>query len=251
MGSGVTCMSQRDGSRRRRRRALARRYALSGGKAAAIACACVVALLAGVYVVRTCATSGVVIERGESDAASGEAQGAVDDAGSGEEVTSDSLAEEAPSIVVHVDGAVASPGVYTLTGSDLRINDAVSAAGGLTAEADTSSVNLAAAVSDGEKVHVPTKEEASTVQTLGSADASSGSATVSSSGTGSQTTQLVNINSADSAALQTLPGVGEATAAAIIRDREANGPFSSIEDIMRISGIGEKKFAKIKDYICV
>ena len=61
----------------------------------------------------------------------------------------------------------------------------------------------------------------------------------------------MNINSATSSELQVLSGVGEATAAAIIEDRESKGPFTSPEDLMRVSGIGEKKFAKIKDHICV
>ena len=62
---------------------------------------------------------------------------------------------------------------------------------------------------------------------------------------------IVNINTATAAELTTLPGVGEATAAEIVRDREANGAFTSIEDLMRVSGIGEKKFAKLKDKIRV
>ena len=62
---------------------------------------------------------------------------------------------------------------------------------------------------------------------------------------------LVNINTADASALDALPGVGPATAEAIIKDREENGPFASIEDIMRVSGIGEKKFENLKDAICV
>ena len=61
----------------------------------------------------------------------------------------------------------------------------------------------------------------------------------------------MNINTADVAALQTLSGVGEATARAIVADRDKNGPFASLEDLMRVDGIGEKKFAKIRDSICL
>jgi competence protein ComEA len=148
-------------------------------------------------------------------------------------------------ICVHVDGAVAVPGVYDLVGGTLRIRDAVAAAGGLADDADTSAVNLAQLVQDAEKVHVPAVGEEPVAASQG---ASTGSAATGSSSTSSS---LVNINSADLVALETLPGVGEATATAIIKDREENGPFSSPEDIMRVTGIAEKKYEKLKDGICV
>ena len=139
-------------------------------------------------------------------------------------------------VYVYVTGAVANPGVYSLD-EGLRVCDAVEAAGGLTEDADASTVNLARVLSDGEHIALPTKAEVETA--LGSA----GGAAVASS--------LVNINTADASALETLSGVGSATAQAIISDREQNGPFSTIEDLMRVDGIGEKKFAKLKDSICV
>lgn len=144
--------------------------------------------------------------------------------------------------VVHVDGAVARPGVYELVGVDLRIRDAVEAAGGLVEGADTLGVNLAAPVVDGSKVHIPTAEEL-TAQAQGT-----GSAQVGTSNTG---TALININSATTEQLCSLSGIGEATAANIIADRERNGPFTCIEDLMRVSGIGERKFERVKDRICV
>lgn len=152
------------------------------------------------------------------------------------------MAEEQDVYIVHVDGAVNAPGLYKLTGDDLRIYDAVEAAGGLVEGADTSSVNLAAPVVDGSKVHIPTQEEAS-------APAQGGSA--SSAGAQAPATTLVNINSADLEQLCALTGIGEATAQNIIDDREQNGPFTCIEDLMRVSGIGEKKFERVKDHICV
>ena len=139
---------------------------------------------------------------------------------------------------VYVTGAVANPGVYSLD-EGLRVCDAVEAAGGLTEDADASTVNLARVLSDGEHIALPTKAEVETALAQGSA----GGAAVASS--------LVNINTADASALETLSGVGSATAQAIISDREQNGPFSTIEDLMRVDGIGEKKFAKLKDSICV
>lgn len=143
--------------------------------------------------------------------------------------------------IVHVDGAVKIPGVYELTGSDLRIRDAVDAAGGLLENADTSGVNLAAPMVDGSKVHIPTTEEVESLSQYGA------SGTSSSGGSAA----LVNINSANAEQLCTLSGIGEATAANIIADREQNGPFTCIEDLMRVSGIGERKFERVKDRICV
>ena len=136
---------------------------------------------------------------------------------------------------------MASPGVYELAGPDLRVNDAVEAAGGLLPEADTSQMNLAAGLADGQKVLVPARAEE------GAAAAAPGGGAVSQTDAAS----LVNINLATADQLQALSGVGEATARAIVEDREAHGPFSSVEDLMRVSGIGQKKFDKLKGQICV
>ena len=140
-------------------------------------------------------------------------------------------------VYVYVTGAVANPGVYSLD-EGLRVCDAVEAAGGLTEDADASTVNLARVLSDGEHIALPTKAEVETALAQGSAG-------------GAAASSLANINTADASALETLSGVGSATAQAIISDREQNGPFSTIEDLMRVDGIGEKKFAKLKDSICV
>lgn len=158
-----------------------------------------------------------------------------------------------PSCVVHVDGAVASPGVYALTLADPRVNDAVAAAGGLVPEADTASVNLAAAVQDGDKVYVPREGDnsagAGAVSSGGSSGSEGGTAVTGASG--SALSSLVNINKASAEELDALPGVGPSTAQAIVDDRTQNGPFASIEDLMRVSGIGEKKFERLKGRICV
>ena len=144
-------------------------------------------------------------------------------------------------VYVYVTGAVANPGVYSLD-EGLRVCDAVEAAGGLAEDADASTINLARVLSDGEHIDLPTKAEVEAALARGPAGGASGAAAA---------TSLVNINTADASALETLSGVGSATAQAIISDREQNGPFSSIEDLMRVDGIGEKKFAKLKDSICV
>ena len=127
------------------------------------------------------------------------------------------------------------------SGVTIERSDGGEAAGGLLPEADTSQMNLAAGLSDGQKVLVPARAEE------GAAAAAPGGGAASQTDAGS----LVNINLATADQLQALSGVGEATARAIVEDREAHGPFSSVEDLMRVSGIGQKKFDKLKGQICV
>lgn len=218
-----------------RARRMATRYGVTGGKVAAgllcVVLVCAAAL--GIWLQES--NPGVVVERSSASATSDFDGSAGETAQSASKVTSE--------VVVHVDGAVASPGVFSLAEGS-RVNDAVLAAGGLDESADTSTVNLAAPLSDGAKVHIPTTEELAST-TTGAAEPGG------QSGSGTASNGLVNINTATSAELQTLSGVGEATAQAIIEDRESNGPFTSPEDLMRVSGIGEKKFAKVKEHICV
>lgn len=127
------------------------------------------------------------------------------------------------------------PGLYKLE-DGARVNDAIQAAGGFTENADKDSLNLAKLIEDGEQIMIPSKDG-------GSSEAGSSS---------SQTNNgKVNINTADLSTLQTLNGVGPATAQKIIDYRTANGKFKTIEDLKKVSGIGEKTFAKFKDQICV
>lgn len=137
-------------------------------------------------------------------------------------------------VFVHVAGAVAKPGLYRLAAGS-RVGDAIAAAGGLLADAEPSSVNLARVVSDGEQVLV-----------AGASD-TGGSTAPGPAGAGGAAGGLVDINSADEALLDTLPGVGPATAKRIIDDREANGPFRTLEDLQRVSGIGPKKLELLRD----
>ena len=186
-------------------------------------------------------SGGVVIERAAvlstetGDALTAESHAEEKDKGPG---GNEDVQDERFRLLVHVDGAVNAPGVYELLGGS-RVNDAVSAAGGLREDADTTAINLAAAVTDGEKIHVPAVGE---LMTTPPADEN---------GLGASDAALININTADVAELDELPGVGESTARAIVEDREANGPFATPEDLMRVSGIGEKKFAKLEAMICV
>lgn len=202
---------------------------------AALALVAVVTMTA-LVVVPSLAGDVVLVER-EAETGETNAEEAVD-SGVGETEEGAPAAKPAPEVfVVHVDGAVAAPGVYELK-PGARVNDAVLAAGGLAEGADTSTLNLAAPLADGDKVHVPREGEAPVV---------SGSDGVEDDAT----TGPINLNTATAEELDALPGVGDATARAIVEDREANGPFSAPEDLMRVSGIGEKKFERIRELVCV
>ncbi|MEQ1735297.1 MAG: ComEA family DNA-binding protein, partial [Rhodoglobus sp.] len=126
-------------------------------------------------------------------------------------------------IFVHILGAVERPGLYSLREGDRAI-DAVAAAGGFTDAADRAQLNLARFVVDGEQIYVPSVGEIPTAPP------------------GLNAQGKVNINTADAATLETLPRVGPAMAARIIDWRNANGRFASIDDLMSVTGIGEKTF---------
>lgn len=152
-------------------------------------------------------------------------------------VTGERGRETTATIWVHVVGAVNAPGVYeVLDGS--RVVAAVEAAGGLLPDAAQDCVNLAASLSDGEQVVVPTKDGGTPVTGAGG-------------GAGTGGGGPVNINTADAALLDTLPGVGPVTAEKIVADREANGLFKSVDDLGRVSGFGDKKLAQLEGLICV
>lgn len=154
-------------------------------------------------------------------------------------------------VFVHVAGAVAAPGVYEVA-SGARVQDAIDAAGGFAAEAAQDSVNRARTVRDGEQILVPTVEESQgpVDSASGQSGAPAASAAGAMSGAGAPGAK-VNINQASAEELDALPGVGPSTAAKIIADREANGPFSEISDLMRVSGIGEKKYEQLSSLITV
>lgn len=237
-------------------RLLAKRYGLATKGGLAFACVLMIVLLATVGLILTTRPMGILVERsamGEDEEAA-QRPTAQQDVPDDDQIGSDN-AQQAPAdgppqrhdVVVHVDGAVASPGVYVLSTDDPRVNDAVELAGGLTSDADTTSLNLAAALVDGQKVHVPVAGEVPPQVEVSPSDESTNQDRTPRD----QGSSLININDASAQELVTLPGVGEATAAAIIEERERNGSFASVEDLMRVSGIGEKKFAKIRDLICV
>ena len=161
---------------------------------------------------------------------------------SGQAVTLRPVPTEKP-IVVQVSGAVPRPGVYALAQGS-RVQDAISAAGGFLAEAEKTGINLARALEDGEQLDIPYAEGSSPV-ILETPIASS---TITSS---SSTAELININTASLAELDTLPGIGPTTAQKIIDYRTQNGPFLAKEDIINVSGIGPGTYERIKDLITV
>ena len=148
-----------------------------------------------------------------------------------------------PAFVVHVCGEVVNPGIYELPAGS-RIYEAVKAAGGFTENAAEESVNLASPIEDGVQIRIYSKEEAETLA-AGAAPFDGFEA----SGEGKE--PVVNLNTATKEELMTLSGIGESRAEDIIRYREENGGFQNIEDIMKVSGIKDAAFQKIKDRITV
>lgn len=148
-----------------------------------------------------------------------------------------------PAFVVHVCGEVANPGIYELPAGS-RIYEAVKAAGGFTENAEEESVNLASPIEDGVQIRIYSKDEAETLA-AGAAPFDGFEA----SGEGKE--PVVNLNTATKEELMTLSGIGESRAEDIIRYREENGGFQNIEDIMKVSGIKDAAFQKIKDRITV
>ncbi|WP_396668273.1 helix-hairpin-helix domain-containing protein [Microbacterium sp. R86528] len=144
-------------------------------------------------------------------------------------------------IYVHVSGAVTAPGLYVLD-QGARVVDAITAAGGFDDEAAPSALNLARLLSDGEQLVAPTTADLE--KTPGASNAAAGGAQTSSDG-------RVNLNSSDLAQLDTLPGIGPALAQRIIEWRETNGNFTSVEDLLAVSGIGEKMLATLRDLVVV
>lgn len=162
-----------------------------------------------------------------------------------ENTVSPSIPEESKQIAIHIDGEVAFPGIkYLETGA--RISDAIEASGGATSLVDFSKINLAYVLKDGQKVHVP-----SIYEPIGTATVSNDAGENVIIQDTNSSSNMVNINTATQAELETLPGVGASTALKIINYRNQNGNFKKIEDLMNVSGIGEAKFSTIKDHITI
>lgn len=160
----------------------------------------------------------------------------------GDSGTSTPTPTPAAVLYVHVLGAVARPGLYTLPAGS-RVVDAVGVAGGMTADAEQAGVNLARPLTDGEQLVVP--HVGDPVQPA------QGAAGPADTSTGAVPGGKVNLNTATEEQLESLPRVGPAMAAKILAWRTQNGRFTSIEDLMNVSGIGQKTFDGLKDLVTV
>jgi len=140
--------------------------------------------------------------------------------------------------VIYITGAVLRPGVYSLP-SGSRVYQAVEQSGGLTGEADPEAFNMALPLSDGMHIHVPRKGESQ-----GQGPSIPGKA-------GSAAGGSIDLNRADAAALESLPGIGPKIAGEIIRHREERGRFSSVEDLLTVKGIGPAKLSAIRGLVTV
>lgn len=211
---------------------------------------------------------------GTNDSGTDTLEKEVDNSGDGE------LLEESK-IYIYITGEVNAPGVVVLNEGS-RIVDAINAAGGTTAKADISKVNLVYVLDDGMKVNIPNSNdlknnpnfeyitmksgdggnddyygdssslgaENKTEGSTGGKEPSQGSSESGASGSGKRY-DVVNINTASQTELETLPGIGPSLALKIINHRKENGKFSSIEQIKDVSGIGESKFENLKKYITI
>ena len=258
-----------------RLKALARRAGLAGATPAAVAaalvlCGLVIALAAWRWWPRASAevpaspaaerTAGggslPGAEPGAGGAEPGPGQGAEPGAGPGAGAPGSGATGEsgAPTttVYVHVVGAVRHAGMYALA-DGARVADAVAAAGGLAGNAAQAGVNLARPVADGEQVAVPTLDEVArgTAPAGGAAPPAGGAVQAGGGGAAGSSAGPVNINTADATALDVLPGVGPSTAQKIVADREANGPFTSPDDLGRVAGIGPKKLEELKPRVSV
>lgn len=151
-------------------------------------------------------------------------------------------------ICVDVEGAVRNPGLYELEAGS-RVGDAVKAAGGITKKAVRGQVNLASALQDGQQVVVPSKQDAAV---SGGQAQDSAAVDVAAGGSGDGDAQgKININTASATQLQQLSGIGESLSQRIVDYRNANGAFGSVDDLTKVSGIGDARLESIRAQICV
>ena len=156
-------------------------------------------------------------------------------------------------IVIYITGAIKNEGVFELQ-ENSRIADSIEKAGGLTEEANINNINLAYVLQDGMKVYIPKKgEDTNEINDNTNIYVSREESVTKNSEkiANNSNKDKININTATQIELETLPGIGKSTALKIIDYRSKNGKFSCIEDIKKVSGIGDSKYSKIKDLIKV
>ncbi|WP_434770618.1 helix-hairpin-helix domain-containing protein [Curtobacterium flaccumfaciens] len=201
-------------------------------------------------------TGGVVV-RGAPTAGAGAASG-VPSPSAGASAGAAPSAPGAGRVVVHVLGAVRRSGVVELPASS-RVGDALERAGGATDDADLDRLNLARVLTDGERLYVPRVGQQDVPEALGPmADgaaagptAAAGAGAGSGGGTGGEESAVVDLNTADQTALETLPGIGPGLAGRIIAWRDEHGRFTAVEDLLDVSGIGDVRFAELRDRVRV
>jgi competence protein ComEA len=153
-------------------------------------------------------------------------------------------------LAVHVAGAVARPGLYHLPAGS-RVADALARAGGKLPRADLDRLNLAARLADGQKVLVTRRGDPLPPVEMASSGGGAGMAGTGAESAGVGAGEPIDLNAADLAALDSLPGIGPATARAILEERTRRGGFRSTRDLLRVPGIGEGRFARLKDRVRV
>lgn len=205
-----------------------------GARVAAVAVVVLVLLVAAVVWRSWQRTPSTTLPLGEAAAPGVVVDGGSGPGADGEEGTGPTPEE---SVVVHVVGQVVAPGVVVLPAGS-RVADAVDAAGGPTPDADLGAINLARVLVDGEQVVVPAPGEV----TAGAGAAASG---------GTDASGLVDLNTADVAALDELPGIGPVLAERIVAWREEHGRFTAVEELTEVSGIGPAVYARLKDLVRV
>ena len=158
------------------------------------------------------------------------------------EIIASSNNEEKTIIKVHIDGQIKNRGVVELEEGS-RLVDAIEKSGGLTEEADTSNINLADILQDGEKVYIYSKQEVEELKSIGKLNDEIDNTT--------KKDNKININTATQAELEEITGIGPSLAQKIIEYRESNGKFKDIEELKNVSGIGDKKFESMKSQITI
>lgn len=241
---------------------LRQRAARSPGRVVALAIIVVACLVAGWWLVRApappvetqmptarAAPGGAAADGGASDAGPGGAAGA----SASSTAATGSTSTSAPAVaVVQAAGAVARPGVYDLP-AGARVDDLVRRAGGLAADADADRLNLAAPLADGSRVWVPHRGEGDPPPVVASDDGGGAAATGGAGAPGGSTVPIgpIDLNTATADQLDTLPGVGPATASAILAYRDEHGRFGSVDELLEVRGIGDAKLEQLRSLVAV
>jgi competence protein ComEA len=161
-----------------------------------------------------------------------------------------SVSPSGAQVLVHVVGAVRRPGVVSVP-AGARVLDAVAAAGGALHRAELARVNLARPVVDGEQIRIPARGETVTPEPAGGAGAPGQASSGTAGGSAAGGTALIGLNTADAAALETLPGVGPVLAGRIVQWRTSNGRFTSVDELAEVQGIGERLLEGLRGLVSV